>query len=97
MITQSGNKPFNFALLSKNNYDAAYQFYLDTYGHKPKQVPFDITDQLFVVCEDPICEPIGHAKQEISHFGWARIEQESQVLGVKVFKLVANPTGEPPK
>lgn len=97
VIVESSNKPFNFALLAQNNYDAAYQFYLDLYGHKPKQVPFNITDQLFVVCEDAICHPIGHPKYEIAGFGLAKIESEKEILGVKVYKLIANPTGEPPK
>lgn len=90
IIKETEDKPFNFALLAQRNYDAAYQFYLDQYGHKPKQVPFDITDQLFVVCEDPICNPVGHPKQEISHFGWVKIARTWEVYGVKIYKLVHN-------
>lgn len=97
VIEKSANQPFNFALIAKNNYDAAYQFYLDMYGHKPAQIPFEITKQLFVVCEDPVCKPIGHPKQEISHFGWAKIEEKSSFKGVEVFKLTHNPSGKPPK
>lgn len=95
VIGLSANRPFNFALLSKNNYDAAYQFYLGLYGHAPKQVPFDITDQLLVVCEDPVCEPINNSKYEIAGFGWAKIVSENQVSGAKVLKLIHNPTGKP--
>ena len=97
VVEKADEKPFNFALLSKNNYDSAYQYYLEVYNHKPKQIPFEVTEQLFVVCEDPVCEPIGHPKQEISHFGWAKIEEVNEFNGVKVFKLVSNPSGEPPK
>lgn len=95
IVRMSNNKPFNFALLAKNNYDSAYQFYLDKFGHKPKQVPFEITDQLFVVCEDPECAPINNPKYEIAAFGWAKIEREEEFSGVKVFKLVHNPSGRP--
>lgn len=95
IIDQSGGKPFNFALLAKSNYDAAYQYYLDLYGHKPKVVHIEITDQLWVVCEDEVCQPVGHAKYEIAAFGWAKIESESDVYGVRIFKLVANPSGKP--
>ena len=95
IIIEAGGKPFNFALIAKNNYDAAYQFYLDFYGHKPKIVPIEITEQLFIVCEDPICEPINHPKQEIAHFGWAKIEKENEFGGIRVFKLVHNPSGKP--
>lgn len=94
VINESGNKPFNFALLAKSNYDAAYQFYMDEYNHKPKQLPFEKTDQLIVVCEDPDCQPVGNAKFEIAAFGWTMIEWEKQVNGVKIYKLVHNPAEE---
>ncbi|MBU1032099.1 glycosyltransferase [Patescibacteria group bacterium] len=95
VISQTKGKDFNFALLAKNNYDSAYQFYLDMYGHQSKQVPFDITDQLFVVCEDDVCQPINNPKYEIASFGWAKIVDEQNVYGVKIYKLVHNPSGKP--
>lgn len=95
VINETGGEEFNFALLAKNNYDAAYQFYLDQYGHKSKQVPFDITEQLFVVCEDEICNPINNPKYEIAGFGWAKIAVEQNFYGVRIFKLVHNPSGKP--
>lgn len=95
VIEQSNNKPFNFALLAKSNYDSAYQFYLDQYGHKPKVVPIDITDQLFVVCEDKDCNPTNNPKYEIAGFGMSKVESMSEFAGVKVYKLVSNPTGKP--
>lgn len=95
VIEQSQGQPFNFALIAKHNYDSAYQFYLEQYGHTPEVLQEVIADQLFVVCEDPICNPIGHPKYEIAAFGWAKVERESEVLGVKVYKLVSNPEGKP--
>lgn len=95
IVVESGNKPFNFALIAKDNYDSAYQFYLDIYGHKPRVVPFDVTEQLFVVCEDPGCDPIGHPKHEIAAFGWAKVAYVLDVYGVKIYKLIANPGGKP--
>ena len=91
IIAKSQDKPFNFALLAQRNYDAAYQFYLEQYGHKPKQVPFDKTDQLFVVCEDAVCEPIYSAKYEVAAFGWRLVERQWSVYGVKIYKVVHNP------
>lgn len=96
VIAQSGNQPFNFALIAKNNYDAAYQFYLDLFGHKPAVIPVEVADQLFVVCEDQVCNPVGHAKYEISGFGWAKIDWEQTFNGVKIYRLVPNPNGAPP-
>ncbi len=95
VINEAKGEDFNFALLAARNYDSAYQYYLDIYGHKPQQVPFEITDQLFVVCEDAICQPINNAKYEIAGFGWAKVVSEQNIYGVKVFKLVHNPSGKP--
>lgn len=91
VIEQSQNKPFNFALLAENNYDSAYQFYLEVYGHEPKKVPFEKTDQLFVVCEDEICDPIYSPKHEIAAFGWTLVDRVWDFEGVKIYKLVHNP------
>ncbi|MBI2196429.1 glycosyltransferase [Candidatus Daviesbacteria bacterium] len=95
IINQTDGKDFNFALIAKNNYDSAYQFYLDRYGHKPKQVPFDKTEQLFVICEDSVCDPTHNAKYEIAAFGMSKIEWERNLYGVKIYKLVDNPSGKP--
>lgn len=95
IIEKSNNQDFNFALLSKNNYDPAYQFYLDLYGYKPKVVPSDKTGQLFVVCEDPICDPTYNAKYEIAAYGMSKIDWIQEVNGVKVYRLVPNPSGKP--
>jgi hypothetical protein len=93
VINESRGKPFNFALIAKSNYDAAYQFYLDIYNHKPKILP-EKTDQLFVVCEDLECSPINNPKYEISGFGWVKIDYVKDYSGVKVFKLIHNPDEE---
>lgn len=91
IIEKGENKDFNFALLAQNNYDSAYQFYLDQYGHKPKKLPFKKTTQLFVVCEDQVCDPIYSPKYEIAAFGWSLVEKMWEVNGLKVYKLVQNP------
>lgn len=91
IVNRAEGKPFNFALLSKNNYDSAYQFYLDQCGQKPKVLPFEKTDQLLVVCEDEICDPIYSPKHEIAAFGWTIVEKMWEVEGLKVYKLIHNP------
>lgn len=95
IIRETENKEFNFALLSKNNYDSAYQFYLNEYGHKPKIVPANKTTQLFVVCEDEVCDPTHNAKYEIAGYGMSKIEWMKEYSGVKIYKLVSNPSGKP--
>lgn len=91
IIEKAQGKPLNFALIAERNYDAGYQYFLELYGHKPKMVPTEITDQLFVVCEDAVCNPVGHAKYEIAAFGMAKIEESYEYQGLQIFKLVANP------
>lgn len=95
IVSKVGEKDFNFALLSKNNYDSAYQFYLDQYGRKPKQIPFDKTDQLFVVCEDLVCDPTHSAKYELAGFGWSKVDWIEEFEGVKIYRLISNPSGKP--
>ena len=95
IINETKNRDFNFALLAKNNYDAAYQFYLEQYGHKPKVAPFDKTDQLFVVCEDESCDPTHSPKYELAAFGMSKIEWMKEYSGVKIYKLIPNPSGKP--
>lgn len=95
ILEKSQGKPFNFALIAERNYDSAYQFYLYKLGNPPKHLAESNTGQLFVVCEDKICNPINHPKYEISAFGFAKIDTEGSVDGVKIFKLVPNPGGKP--
>ncbi len=95
ILKKSEGKAFNFALIAERNYDSAYQFYLYKLGNPPKHLSESNTGQLFVVCEDRICGPINHPKYEISAFGYAKVESEGAVNGVRVFKLVPNPGGNP--
>lgn len=95
IIDKAQSKDYNFALISKNNYDSAYLYYLDLYGRNLKVVPFDKTDQLFVVCEDAVCDPTHNSKNEIAAYGWSKIDWEQDEFGVKIFKLSKNPSGRP--
>lgn len=93
IVIRSKGKPFNFALIAHNNYDAAYRFILEKEGHKPYDLPAQRTEQLFVVCEDGECQPAVNPKYEIAAFGWSKIEQMEEIEGVKLYKLVENPEG----
>lgn len=95
IIQDSQGRPFNFALIAGSNYDAAYQFYLDIYHSKPDMIPFDVAEQMFVVCEDSVCDPVHSSKYEVAGFGMSKVEWMKEVYGVKIYKLVHNPTGSP--
>lgn len=94
IIKEAQDKPYNFALISKQNYEAGYEYFLELWGKPPLKIDPQkffqtVADQLFVVCEDPICEPTTNPKAEIANFGWSKIEQEWEFpWGVKLFKLV---------
>ncbi|MBI2594335.1 glycosyltransferase family 39 protein, partial [Candidatus Curtissbacteria bacterium] len=65
VIEKSDNKPFNFALISENNSDHAYRYFLEIKGHKPTELETLITNQLLIVCESKVCAPLGHPIWEI--------------------------------
>lgn len=94
IIDKSNGMSFNFALLAKMNYDPGYMYYLNenkNYYHLNNK----ITEQLFVVCE-PFqidCNPINNPEWSIAAFGWAKIDSQWDINGIKIFKLVHNPSG----
>jgi hypothetical protein len=47
-----------------------------------------VTEQLFVVCEEKVCQPLGHSLWEIAGYGRAEIVDEWRVGLFQVFKLV---------
>ncbi len=90
VIELSNHEPYNFALIAERNYDAAYQYYLWSYGHEPQTLPYMPTEQLLVVCEDAVCQPINNPKYEIAAFGMIKSEYQEQFQGVQIYKLVHN-------
>ena len=100
IIRQSAEKDFNIAVVAERNYEDGYQYFLEKENTKVVEIdaqrPETVTDQLFVICEESICEPIGNPLWEIAAFGWAKVDQQWEFpWGVKVFKLIHNPSGKP--
>lgn len=93
IIELSQGQPFNFGLIAKRNYEEGYLYFFEQSGASireidPQRMEETLTEALFVVCEEQVCEPINNPKAEIANFGWAKIEQEWEVRGFKLFKLV---------
>jgi hypothetical protein len=96
VISKATNKSYNFALLSGGNADYAYRYYLDILNKSPitiQNLELDpqrksVSQQLFVVCEDIKCKPLGNALWEVAGFGRAEIVDEWNISVVKVYKLV---------
>ncbi len=90
IVDNSEGKQFNFALLAKQNYDPPYRYVLTNKKAKIVNLPNILADQLFVVCE-PFqidCNPINNPEWSIAAFGWAKIDQQWQVDGINIYKLV---------
>lgn len=97
IIDKTEGKPFNFALITRQNSDHAYRYFLEIWGRKPitienPQVDPErktVTDQLLVVCEVADCKPLGHSLWEIAGFGRAEIVGSWPAPGgIAVMKLV---------
>lgn len=96
ILEKTGGEPYNFALITGQNSDHAYRYFLETEGHPPVIIKnpsedpgrSSVTSQLFVLCEETKCEPLGHPLWEIAGFGRAEIVEEWEVGFYKVKKLV---------
>jgi len=95
-LEKSEGKPFNFALITNQNSDHAYRYFLEIWGAKPVTIENPqvdperktVTDQLLVVCEVADCQPLGHPLWEIAGFGRAEIVDDWLAPGgIKVVKL----------
>ena len=86
---------FNLAVLAERNYEDAYQYFLEKTGAPvvdidAQRVDETITEQLFVVCElaKDTCDPTRDPKAQIANFGWSKIEEEWEIAGVVLYKLI---------
>ena len=97
IMTESGGQPFNFALLAKQNYDPPYRYYLSEYKAPVHLLQDKITKQLFVVCEpwQIDCNPINNPEWSVAAFGWAKIDKEWEINGIKLYKLTHNENIQP--
>jgi len=92
IITKSANQDFNYALLSKMGY--AFPYYLVENKHY-FEIKDKLTDQLFVVCV-PFqidCQPINNPEWGVAAFGWAKIDEQWEINGIKIYKLIPNISG----
>ena len=92
LLEQTGEKPFNFALIANGNSDHAYRYFMEVWGREPVELTHDsesITEQLMVICENRDCQPRGHSLWSIAGFGRAEIVGEWYTDdGKKIIKLI---------
>jgi len=92
---EANGERFNLAVLAERNYEDGYQYFLERWNEKVVDINAlkadeTITQQLFVVCELPKekCDPTHSPKAEVANFGWSKIENEWEVFGARLYKLV---------
>jgi len=93
---KTNGKPYNFALITGQNSDHAYRYFLEVWGHPPLTIENpvidpdrkSVTSQLLVICEEKKCQPLGHPLWEIAGFGRAEIVGEWPVSTIKVYRLI---------
>lgn len=101
IIAESKNENFNIAVIAERNYEDGYLYFMQKENSKVKkidaQIPETVTNQLFVICEvngstltKEKCDPTHSSKAEVANFGWSKIENEWEVDGVIIYKLVHN-------
>ncbi len=93
IVDQSKGEPFNLGLIAERNYPAAYAYFMERWGIPPTDIePLraeeTITDQLFVVCEKLPCQPPTDPQAEIANFGWSEIDEEWELEGVEIYRLI---------
>ena len=88
IIQESQGQEFNFGLISKNNYDESYRYFLENKQAKLVRGEDKIVDQLFVICEDgEKCQPEGNPDWQIAVFGPSHVVSSWQIDYLKIYKL----------
>jgi len=101
IIDESKYERFNIAVIAEQNYEDGYQYFLEKENTKvieiDPQIPASVTDQLFVICEvngssltKETCNPTNSPKAQVANFGWSKIENQWEVDGVIIYKLIHN-------
>lgn len=96
VIKNANGQPFNFALITGGNSDHAYRYFFELWKQTPVVIDNavidperkTVTDQLFIVCEDISCKPLGNSLWEVAGFGRAEIVGQWDVSVVRIYKLV---------
>lgn len=96
VVSMTDKRPYNFALVTGQNSDHAYRYFLELWGRAPITIEnFEndpdrktVTEQLIVVCEVSNCQPLGNPLWEIAGFGQADIENQTETGPLTIYKLI---------
>ncbi|OGK18882.1 hypothetical protein A3D80_00990 [Candidatus Roizmanbacteria bacterium RIFCSPHIGHO2_02_FULL_40_13b] len=89
MLPKIGDKPFNIAVWPVYFSEDNYVYFLSLAGHTPAdRAKVEVTDQMFVLCNEEPCLVLNSPSWNISMFGRAEIDKIWIVEGIKIYKLV---------
>jgi len=83
------HQPFNFATWPVDLGEDSYLYFLELEDMPvADREKLEVTDQLIVICENEPCMVLDSPSWNISMFGKAQIQDQWEVEGLKIFKLV---------
>ncbi len=84
-----GNQSFNIATWPVSFTEDNYIYFLELKGlHPANRQKVEITNQLFVLCNQEPCQILNSPSWNISMFGPAKIDKIWKFEGIKIYKLV---------
>jgi len=87
------NKPFNFATWPVDLGEDTYLYFLEIDGMPvANREKLEVTDQLFVICNQEPCMVLDSPSWNISMFGDAQITNQWEVEGLKIYRLIHSQT-----
>lgn len=95
ILSKTNNEPFNFALSGAGNSDHAYRYFFRLSKNDPIRIRglgedpgrTSVTRQLFVVCEQVPCSPLGESSNDIAGFGRGEIAEEWDLGVTRIYKI----------
>ncbi len=83
------HKPFNIATWPVEFFEDSYLYFLELKGIIPAdRAKVQVTNQMFVLCNQEPCKVLDSPSWNISMFGQAKIENIWTVDGLKIYKLI---------
>ncbi len=91
LATKINHQPFNIATWPVQLTEDNFVYFLELKGLVPaNRQKAEITDQMFVLCDQEPCEILNSPSWNISMFGPAKIDNIWDVDGIKIYKLIHN-------
>jgi 4-amino-4-deoxy-L-arabinose transferase-like glycosyltransferase len=89
MAEKIGDKPFNVATWPIAFGEDNYMYFLEVEGHVPAaRERLEVTEQMFVLCNEEPCLVVNSPSWNISMFGPAKVADKWEIEGITIYKLI---------